>query len=63
MASTQGERKFFRQKEKYSLAEKKELCELDKNVTIPNYSDLLAEFILGYFPILRLLRPPFIREE
>ena len=52
MASTQGERKFFRQKEKYSLAEKKELCELDKNVTIPNYSDLLAE-----------LRPPFIREE
>ena len=32
MANTQGERKFFRQREKYSLAEIKELGKLDKNV-------------------------------
>ena len=33
MANTQGERKFVRQQEKYSLAEKKELGVLNKNVT------------------------------
>ena len=33
MAITQGERKFVPQQEKDSLAQKKELGELDKNVT------------------------------
>ena len=33
MASTQGERKFVRQCEKYSLVEKKKLGELDKSIT------------------------------
>ena len=32
MASIQGETKFVRQREKYSLANKKEFEELDKNV-------------------------------
>ena len=35
MARTQGKRKLIRQQEKFSLAEKKELGELDKNVTPP----------------------------
>ena len=35
MASTQGEKKFVRQQEKYSLTEKKELGELDKNARPP----------------------------
>ena len=39
MASTQGERKFVRQQEKFSLVEKRELGELDKNVTAPIYSN------------------------
>ena len=34
LTSTQIERKFVRQQQKYSLAEKKELGELDKNVTL-----------------------------
>ena len=32
MASTQGEKKFVRQREKYSLTNKKEFGELDKNL-------------------------------
>ena len=40
IASTQGERKFVRQCEKYSLVEKKKLGELDKSITpFPVYSD------------------------
>ena len=36
MASTQGEKKFVRQPEKYSLTEEKELGELDKNARSPS---------------------------
>ena len=36
MASTQGEKKFVRQQDKYSLIEKKELRELDKNARSPS---------------------------
>ena len=55
MGNTQGERKFVRQQEKYSLAEKKELGVLNKNVT-PYL--LQPQFILLYFPTLHLIRPP-----
>ena len=63
MGNTQGERKFVRQQEKYSLAEKKELGVLNKNVT-PYL--LQPQFILLYFPTLHLIRPPpplFIRDQ
>ena len=36
MASTQGEKKFVRQQDKYSSIEKKELGELDKNARSPS---------------------------
>ena len=36
MASTQSEKKFVRQQEKYSLTEEKELGELDKNARSPS---------------------------
>ena len=44
MVSTQAEREFGWQQEKYSLVEERELGELDKNVTSPVavYSNPLA---------------------
>ena len=56
MTSTLVERKFVRQQEKYSLVEKKELGELDKNVS-PRLFGPHAYFILLYFPPTHLLRP------
>ena len=58
MASTQVERKFFWQQQKYSLVEKKELEELDKNVTsllLVIRTPLLNH--LNVFSKLHLLRP------
>ena len=54
MTSTLVERKFVRQQEKYSLVEKKELGELDKNVS-PRLFRPHAYFILLYFPPTHLI--------
>ena len=59
MASTQIERKFVQQQEKYSLVEKKELEELAKNVT-PCCSLFQPPCLIHFavFSKLQLLRPP-----
>ena len=62
MGSTHGQRKLVWQQEKYSLTEKKELEELDKNATFSVHSSHLAKFILQYSPspLPCLLSPLFI---